>query len=96
MLFRRARHQAAILRTSKPLDDESTKRTVANIAARLGLRRIPLVRTTDAIESPFVTGLSRPTLLLPTALWTRLTDAEREIAICHECVHIQRRDLFMR
>ncbi len=96
ILIRRARQQAAILRKSKPLDDEPTKRTVANIAARLGLRAIPPVRVTDEIESPFVTGLTRPTLLLPLALWTRLTDAQREIAICHECAHIQRRDLFMR
>lgn len=96
MLLRRARQQASIFRMSKPLADEPTERAVATIAARLGLRSVPLVRMSDAIESPFVVGVARPTLLLPTALWTRLTDAEREIAICHECVHIQRRDLFMR
>jgi beta-lactamase regulating signal transducer with metallopeptidase domain len=96
MLIRRARQQAAILRKSKPLEDESTRRTVANIAARLGLRSTPLVRMSDAVDSPFVTGVTRPTLLLPTALWPRLADAEREIAICHECVHLQRRDLFLR
>lgn len=96
MLFRRARQQAGILRRSRPVLDESTTRTVADIAARLGLRRTPLVRMTDESDSPFVTGVTRATLLLPTALWDRLTEAEREIAICHECVHIERRDLFMR
>jgi beta-lactamase regulating signal transducer with metallopeptidase domain len=96
MLLRRARRQASILRNSKPLADKVTERAVATIAARLGLRRPPVVRMTDGIDSPFVTGVIRPTLLLPTALWPRLTAAEREIAICHECVHIRRRDLFMR
>lgn len=96
MLLRRARQQASILRMSKPLADEPTERAVATIAARLGLRRPPVVRMADDIDSPFVTGLTRPTLLLPTGLWPRLTDAERDIAICHECVHLHRGDLLLR
>ena len=42
-----------------------------------------------------VTGLMRPTVILPSRRWSSLTALQQEMAICHELVHVRRRDLWL-
>ncbi len=68
--------------------DEAT----SDLATRLGLKRVPQVRLSDEIETPQVCGLHEPVVLLPTEM-TAFTTEERAMTLCHELVHIRRRDL---
>jgi bla regulator protein BlaR1 len=66
----------------------------AALARRLGLRHIPDVLSSTEITSPQCIGLRRPRLLLPASA-TALAPGELEMAICHELVHLRRRDLWL-
>jgi beta-lactamase regulating signal transducer with metallopeptidase domain len=61
------------------------------LAARLGFRRVPLVRQTRQPGSPRVAGFYRPVILLPDSA-DEWTSADREAALLHELSHIRRAD----
>ena len=42
-----------------------------------------------------VTGILRPTILLPSRRWASLSASQQEMAICHELLHIGRGDLWL-
>ncbi len=44
-------------------------------------------------HGPAVTGLLRPTLLLPEDFFDRYSAAQRALIVAHECHHLRRRDL---
>lgn len=54
----------------------------------------PRLRASAEITSPLVTGLWRPTMLVPASFMS-LSLEERRIAICHELIHLRRRDLWL-
>jgi TonB family protein len=60
-------------------------------ADRLGLRGVTTAVSTR-VFSPVVLGFRRPTILLPAALLPRLTEADLEAVISHECAHLVRND----
>jgi len=60
-------------------------------AARLGVSAPPIL-VSDLVDQPLLAGLSRPVILLPSPLVSRL-DAPRLALICaHELAHLKRRD----
>ena len=65
------------------------------LAARLRLRRVPEVRISPGVDTPLVTGLLRPVVLLPAHRFEALTDREQQMAICHELAHVKRADLWL-
>jgi bla regulator protein blaR1 len=67
----------------------------AELAARLRLRHVPEVRISTAVETPLVTGLLRPVVLLPANRFEELTDRQQQMAICHELAHVKRADLWL-
>lgn len=85
------RHTRRVLRDSHPLVDAHMQNLCARQAQQLGLRRCPRLRVSAAIDSPQVTGLWRPTVLLPAR--QTLAPAERVMALTHELVHLRRGDL---
>lgn len=87
------RNLRRLLRSGSPCEDEAVLATVADVAQRLGLTRVPRVRIVDPAVSPFVTGIVRPTIVLPSALCAALEPAELEDVLIHEGAHILRRDL---
>jgi beta-lactamase regulating signal transducer with metallopeptidase domain len=84
--FRRLR---AVVRRATPcsLDDAAA---VAGLAARIGVRRAFDVRMSADIETPQVVGGWRPVVLLPARACTA---DERSMMVCHELMHVRRRDL---
>lgn len=58
-----------------------------------GLSRTPLVWLSREVESPAVSGLWRPVLLLPAGFPTAFTAAEARLILLHEFIHLKRRDL---
>lgn len=64
------------------------------LTARLGLRRAPALRLGEGLDSPQLAGAWSPVLLMPAQLLPRMSPAAIEMALHHELVHWQRRDLF--
>src|SRR5262249_5302052 len=67
----------------------------ADLATRLGLRRVPEVRVSRSGETPLVTGLLRPVVLLPARRLEMLSDEQQRMVICHELAHLKRADLWL-
>ena len=65
------------------------------LASHLRLRRVPEVRISPGVDTPLVTGLLRPVVLLPANRFEALTDREQQMAICHELAHVKRADLWL-
>lgn len=90
---RQWRQARAVVRASQPLDDPALQTACADQAQIMGLRRCPSLRVSDAIHSPQVSGLLRPTVLLPAR--QNLTAEESALALAHELTHLRRGDLWM-
>lgn len=77
-----------------PRADLAIAEMIAGVCDRLGVRRVPAVHIADSITGPFVFGLLRPVLVLPTR---QLADrAEVEAVALHEIAHLRRGDLLVR
>lgn len=81
--FKQARH---------PASDELLA-TLAQIASEMHLRYVPRVLIAFSVSSPAVTGLLRPTLLLPAEFDREFTPAEARLVLKHELMHLKRGDL---
>jgi len=88
--WRRARAQR---RHSMPAGDPTLLALCARRSRELGLARPPTLRVCAAIDSPQVTGLWRPTVLLPAE--QALSPGELAMALDHELAHLRRGDLWM-
>jgi len=65
----------------------------AQEAARLvGLRRVPRIRVARENVCPFVFGLLRPIVVLPTELTKQVSSEELVSILSHEFAHVKRRD----
>lgn len=67
---------------------------LATAAEVIGVRRMPEVLISEKVSSPAVTGLFRPTLLLPTDFPGVLTAHEARLVLQHELLHLRRFDLW--
>lgn len=63
------------------------------IAGQMGLRRPVEVRVSDSIQSPFVCGLLRPTILVPRKLLESLSPLQTFALFAHEIAHVVQRDV---
>lgn len=85
-----------LLRAAHPAD-ETLREEVAEMAHRLGLQRPPEVLMIPARLPPLVWAFTGPPrLLLPTELWDRLDDPQRQTVLAHELAHLRRRDHWVR
>lgn len=66
----------------------------ASVAAETGLKRIPHVVTSLIASGPFVTGLVRPTIVLPAWFEADYSETEARAALAHELMHVKRGDLW--
>lgn len=77
-----------------PKADGSTQVVVSVVCRRLGVRRMPDVRISDAAAAPFVLGVLRPRLVLARRQLAKRS--ELEAVVLHEVAHLRRGDLFVR
>jgi beta-lactamase regulating signal transducer with metallopeptidase domain len=73
-------------KSATPLDGELAARASAGV-----LRRVQ-VCTTRALDRPSVIGFLSPRILIPEWLLDKLSPAELDQVILHECEHLRRRD----
>jgi len=85
-----------VLRETRPAG-ESICEHVRNVAAHIGLRRVPRVVMTSGAVSPLVWGFGiTPKLLIPNGLWSRLGHEQRTTLLIHELAHLRRGDHLVR
>jgi len=68
---------------------------VARLSDLLTLRQPPTVRVSQEIDTPLVLGFRNPVVLLPVAPFTALPTQDRRMALCHELLHLRRKDLLL-
>ena len=87
---------ARALRTASPAPPD-VQRQAAAVAARLGVRKCPPVWLVPAPVCPMLWALGGDKrLLLPQALWGRLSETQRDTLFAHELAHLRRRDHWVR
>lgn len=96
--WRWMRHRLALARQIRawPVADDRMVEEVAALAHRVGLMSVPQVRTTREAISPFISGFSSPTLILPVDVLASASAEERDSLILHELAHLRRGDLLIR
>ena len=90
---RRWQRMDAVRRSARPAAP-AVRELAADLARRIGLANPPEVRCSGDIETPLVTGILRPTVLVP-GRFDALSGAQQEMALCHELMHLKRRDLWL-
>jgi hypothetical protein len=68
--------------------DAELKERVAQVAARLGLRRRVLVLEADGLRGPAAFGIVWPTVAVPARFTTAFTPAQQEVMLAHELGHL--------
>jgi beta-lactamase regulating signal transducer with metallopeptidase domain len=76
---------------------EPLQRLAKEMASRLGVTRLPDVRSVDAAGGPLLWCLARrPTIVLPTGLFRQLDEEQASMILAHELAHLWRRDHWIR
>ena len=81
-----------VRRTREPISDELAAR-IDEVTQEVGLKQKPRLLMSPRIQSPAVTGLLRPLLLLPTGFDRDFTAEEQSLILHHELMHLRRGDL---
>ncbi len=85
-----------LLRWARPAPREVQVRA-GRLAQMLGLNRLPEVWLVPAQISPLLWSIGMQSrLLLPEALWERLTEDQADTLLVHELAHYRRRDHWVR
>lgn len=83
---------AAIKHECEPEDSRKLKQLVKNIAIKLDLPTIPMLKVSQAVLVPAAYGLLKPTVLLPLSLISQIPQNQLEAIIKHELCHLKRND----
>ena len=73
--------------------DETLLRSIHTAAQEAGLGRVPRVLVSAKVNSPAVTGILRPSLLLPANFPQGFNEVETRLILLHEFTHLKRHDL---
>ena len=83
------------LRFTASVADSELADRVRNLATQIGMKLQPAVKVCDRIAVPFVVGVVKPAILLPTFLTSGMSNAELDAILLHELSHIRRGDLLV-
>lgn len=88
------RHSRALVRDAVACTDASLQQALQLAAEAHGLRRAPTLKLSAQIRSPQLIGPWRPVLLLPARELPTMGADDLDMALTHELIHLQRRDLW--
>jgi beta-lactamase regulating signal transducer with metallopeptidase domain len=71
------------------------RKTHDDLCGRLGVRSRPQVVLSNAVGSPFLWGVFRPSIALPAEFPGEVSSEELESVLLHELTHWKRGDIFM-
>lgn len=84
------------LRTSHSAPvNEHWEKKVGELSALLKFKGEVLIRQSQQIISPIVTGIIRPMIIVPAGFFLQLPQAEIEAILLHELAHARRRDFLV-
>lgn len=89
----RFRRKVARLTVPDRGGQEALERIFASICTGIGIRRIPRVIVTDAVDAPALTGLWRPVILFPSTTLASLSEEQMRFVLLHELGHLRRGDV---
>lgn len=92
LMLQQLRRARRILRRSSPLESGTVSRLFDALHASLGVPYTVRLHVSDDVETAQVLGHGRPVVVLPRADVERLTQAELEMALAHELLHVRRHD----
>ena len=94
VLVQRIRFVKGLVAASCPAGDELTG-LLEQCRRQIAVRRDIKLRLSEAVPSPAVCGLLRPTVLMPTSLVEKLSPEGLRATLIHELAHIRRGDLWV-
>lgn len=94
LLAQRVRFVKGLVAGSAPASGELL-RLLEQRRQQMGVRRPVGLRTLNAVSSPAVCGLFRPTILVPAPLVEHLSPEGLKATLIHELAHIKRGDLWI-
>lgn len=74
--------------------DAALVQTAREVGAIIGLERVPDIRVSAWADSPCITGIRRPVVLVPPR-FTSMSAEQQRMTLCHELAHIKRGDLWL-
>jgi len=93
-LYKQRRFATYILQDSSD-PSASLQVQIKTAADTVGLRRTPRVKLHKNITGPMVSGVLKPSILLPTDFETRFKAEQQHFALVHEMTHVKRKDLWV-
>jgi bla regulator protein BlaR1 len=93
LLLRQWQRARRLLSAAEPLTDDAMLALCAQRARAIGLRHCPALYVSPDIDSPQVSGLRHPVVVLPAV--HAMSEAESAMAMTHELAHLQRGDLWL-
>lgn len=88
------RASRALVRSATECSDAGLQQALQLAAEAHGLRRAPRLKLSAQIRSPQLIGPWRPVLLLPARELPTMSADDLDMALTHELIHLQRRDLW--
>lgn len=88
------RHSRALVRGAAECTDATLQQALQLAAEAHSLRRAPTLKLSAQIRSPQLIGPWRPVLLLPARELPTMGADDLDMALTHELIHLQRRDLW--
>lgn len=82
-----------ITRNAQPLKDQQVINILNRAISTMRLKRNTRIATTVELTSPAVTGIFKPTILIPQHLTQSLTPDHYRWIILHELAHVRRNDV---
>ncbi|OEZ01010.1 MULTISPECIES: M56 family metallopeptidase [Stenotrophomonas] len=92
--LRAYRQSRALVRSAAPCTDAGLQQALQLAAEAHGLARAPQLKISAQITSPQLIGPWNPVLLLPARELPAMAADDLDMALTHELVHLQRRDLW--
>ena len=85
----------AAIRRSSPVVDGRVSGLFSDLSRRVGLGRVPELRFSDEVRVPQVVGFLVPVVILPRDHLEGFTESDLAMSLCHELVHVRRKDLWL-
>ena len=94
LLLFRFQRRLGLLTISNHPGEADAMRILTELAQECGFPTAPVLRITDAVTAPALTGLGKPMILLPPRSLEKLDDEALRFVLLHELAHLRRRDLW--
>ncbi|MCX6345992.1 MAG: hypothetical protein NT018_13130, partial [Armatimonadetes bacterium] len=91
-LIIRVSRQSKLIRQAQHVS-EPINSLLADCAARLGVKRTPLILQSELASTPMLVGLFRPIIILPMGMPETCPEPELRAMFLHELAHIKRWDM---